>query len=76
MTISSETYKSGPYSGNDVTTVFAYAFKIYADTELEVIKTSTAGVESTLTLGTHYTVSGVGSDSGGHRVVGLCVHLR
>ncbi len=65
MTISSESYKSGPYSGNDSTTVFSYGFKIYANTEIEVIKTATDGSETTLVLSTDYTVSGVGSDSGG-----------
>ena len=64
MTISSTTSKSGPYNGNGSTTVFAYDFKILANTEIEVVLTSTAGVETVKTLTTHYTVSGVGSASG------------
>lgn len=64
MTISSTTSKSGPYNGNGSTTVFAYDFKILANTEVEVVLTSTAGVETVKTLTTHYTVSGVGSASG------------
>lgn len=66
MTVSSETAKSGPYTGNGVTTVFAYGFKIFADADLRVIKTDTAGAETTLTLTTHYTVSGAGEASGGN----------
>jgi len=66
MTVSSETSKSGPYTGNGSQTVFAYGFKIFANTDLRVIKTSTAGVETDQTLTTHYTVSGVGDTGGGN----------
>ena len=66
MTISSTTAKSGPYTGNGSTTVFAYTFKILANTEIEVVLTSTAGVETVKTLTTHYTVSGVGVSGGGN----------
>lgn len=66
MTIGTSLAKAGPYNGNDSTTVFAYAFPIAASSELEVIKTNTAAVESTLTLDVDYTVSGVGDAGGGN----------
>lgn len=67
MTVPSTTTKSGPYNGNDVATVFAYAFNIDVNTDLEVILTVTAtGVETVQTLTTHYTVSGVGDAGGGN----------
>lgn len=65
MTVASETNRSGPYSGNGVTTVFPYGFRILSDQHLRVIRTDAAGNETTLTLSTHYTVSGVGSSGGG-----------
>ena len=49
------------YTGNGVTTVFAYPFKIFEDTDLQV---EVDGVTQTLT--THYTVSGVGASGGGN----------
>ena len=65
MTIASATQKNS-YTANGSTTVFAYGFKIFATTDLQVVITSTAGVETTKTLGTHYNVSGAGSASGGN----------
>jgi hypothetical protein len=49
------------YTGNGVTTVFAYTFKILNQADIEVLLD---GVAQTLT--THYTVSGVGVDGGGN----------
>ena len=65
MTVSSTTVKNS-YSGNSSTTVFAYSFKIFADTDLQVIIRSSTGAETTKTLTTHYTVSGAGDASGGN----------
>jgi len=65
MTVSSTTVKNS-YSGNSSTTAFAYTFKIFADTDLQVIIRSSAGTETTKTLTTHYTVSGAGDASGGN----------
>ncbi len=65
MTVSSTTVKNS-YSGNDSTTAFAYTFKIFADTDLQVIIRSSTGAETTKTLTTHYTVSGAGDASGGN----------
>jgi len=64
MTVSSTTVKNS-YSGNGSTTEFAYTFKIFADSDLQVIIRSAAGTETTKTLTTHYTVAGAGDTSGG-----------
>jgi hypothetical protein len=65
MTVSTTTNRAS-YSGNGSTDAFAYGFKIFADADLTVIIRSSAGVETTKTLTTHYTVSGAGTDSGGN----------
>ena len=69
MTVSTTTLKA-TFSGNDSTTVFAYSWKIFADTELTVIvRTTATGTESVRAIGTgstNYAVSGVGETSGGN----------
>lgn len=66
MTVSSST-NSASYSGNGSTTVFAYGFKIFENSDLAVtLVNDTTGVETTQTLTTHYTVSGAGTNSGGN----------
>jgi len=68
MTISTTTIKNSA-SGNGSTTAFTYSFKITAETEIQVIvKTDATGAESVRSIGTgstNYSVSGVGSSSGG-----------
>jgi len=64
MTVSTETFKSGPYTANGVTTVFAYTFKILASSQIVVAKTID-GATTTVSSG-DYTVSGVGNPSGGN----------
>ena len=64
MTVSSTTVKNS-YSGNGSTTQFAYTFKIFADSDLQVIIRSSTGTETTKTITTHYTVAGAGDASGG-----------
>ena len=66
MTVASATARSGPYTGNGSTTVFAYTFRILDQAHLRVVLTNAAGVESVLELTTHYSVSGVGSSGGGN----------
>jgi hypothetical protein len=65
MTVSSATSKSGPYAGNGATVTFAYGFKVFSASDLQVILRSSTGVETVLTLTTHYSVNGVGLDAGG-----------
>jgi hypothetical protein len=69
MTVTSATNKVS-YSGNGSTTVFAYSFKIFDQDDLTVILRSATGTETTQTITTHYTVSGVGSASGGNVTMG------
>jgi hypothetical protein len=64
MTVSSTTVKNS-YSGNGSTTVFAYTYRIFADSDLQVIIRSAAGTETTKTITTHYTVAGAGDANGG-----------
>lgn len=57
MSISSATRKAGPYSGNGVTVAFPFAFKVFAGSDLLVVRTDPGNLESNLTFGTDYTVS-------------------
>ena len=69
MTVSSSTNKVS-YSGNGSLTTFAYSFKIFDQGDLTVILRAADGTETVQTITTHYTVSGVGSASGGNVVFG------
>lgn len=61
--IESEDCIGGPYTGNGVTTTFAYPFPVTNKSHLLVTKTVIAtGVESDLVVDVDYTVNGVGSD--------------
>ena len=67
MTVSSTTVKNS-YSGNGSNDTFVYGFKIFAESDLQVIIRSSTGTETTKTITTHYTVTGVGDASGGNVV--------
>lgn len=69
MTVANETNVSGPYNGNGVTTIFNYGFRIVDQAHLSVVKTASNGTQTTLSLGTNYTVSGVGNSGGGQITV-------
>ena len=69
MTVTSTNQKV-QFNGNGSTTVFAYNFKIFAQTDLSVILRSAAGTETVQQLTTNYTVSGVGEASGGNVTMG------
>jgi len=64
MTISSTTVKNS-YSGNGTLTTFNYTFKIFADSDLQVIIRDATATETVKTLTTHYTVTGAGNANGG-----------
>lgn len=64
MTISSTTVKNS-YNGNGSTATFSYTFKIFQDSDLQVIIRSSTGTETVKTLTTHYTVTGAGNSGGG-----------
>lgn len=58
MTISSTTRTAGPFTGNGVAYLFPFAFKIFTAADLYVSSALIAtGVQSTLALGTDYTVA-------------------
>lgn len=66
MTISSETNKV-TYTGDGSTTVFPYTFKILDEDHILVqLKNISSGALTTQTITTHYTVSGVGTSTGGN----------
>ena len=70
MTVSSTT-KRNSYTGDGSTTTFAYSFKIFDDDDITVIlRTTATGTETLQTKTTHYSVTGVGSASGGNVVFG------
>ena len=69
MTVTSTNQKI-QFNGNGSTTVFAYNFKIFAQTDLSVILRSATGTETVQQLTTNYTVSGVGAASGGNVTMG------
>ena len=64
MTISTTTVKNS-YSGDGSTTTFNYTFKVLSNTDLTVIIRNSLGTETTKTLSTHYTITGVGDAAGG-----------
>ena len=68
MTVSSTTTKKSA-NGDGSNDTFPYDFKIFDDDDIAVvIRTDSTGAEATKTKTTHYTVTGVGSASGGNVV--------
>lgn len=65
MTVNTTNITSGPYTGNGVTTIFSYTFRIETKNQLRVFETDATGVETELTVDTDYTVDGIGNDAGG-----------
>jgi hypothetical protein len=58
MTISSTNRKAGPYIGNGTASVFPFYFKVFVNTDMEVIRLNlTTNTETTLALTTDYTVT-------------------
>ena len=53
------------YNGNGVTTEFSFPYRFLANGDLVVLSVSAAGVETTKTLTTDYTITGAGDDAGG-----------
>ncbi len=67
MTVSNQTSKN-VYVGNGATVLFAYTFRIFADSDLEITIQDTSvdpQTEITLVLNTDYTVTGADSPTGG-----------
>lgn len=63
MTVITQTNKA-VFAGNGVTTVFSYNFQINNATDVVAIYTDSTGVSTTLTSA-QYTISGLGSPTGG-----------
>jgi hypothetical protein len=64
VSLSSATNRND-YTGNGSVDTYSYTFKVFSEDHLVVTVRDTSDVETTLTKTTHYTVSGVGSTSGG-----------
>tara|TARA_R110000744_G_scaffold380326_3_gene500760 strand:+ start:32725 stop:34857 length:2133 start_codon:yes stop_codon:yes gene_type:complete len=64
MTVTSTKITAGPYAGTGVSDTFSYEFGIEDKSEIRVLETDVAGVQTTLTVDTDYTVNGVGNDEG------------
>ena len=57
MTISTEAIVAGPFIGNGVASSFTFSFKVFADSDVLVKHTDTAGVDTTAVLNTNYIVA-------------------
>lgn len=57
MTTPATTRKAGPLLGNGVTNTFPFAFKVFDAGDIKVTIANSAGVETVLSLGTHYSVA-------------------
>jgi hypothetical protein len=58
MTISSTNRKAGPFVGNDSSTSFPFAFKVFQAADIYVVRLNTStNAETVLALGTDYTVA-------------------
>src|SRR6476646_1788667 len=58
MTISTSTRTAGPFTGDGVTTVFPFAYKVFSRADvLVVVKNVATGVQSTKVLDADYTVT-------------------
>jgi hypothetical protein len=64
VTVQTEISRSGPYAGSGTTGPFTVGFRFLDNTHLQVIKTSTSGIDTTLVITTDYSVSGAGGSSG------------
>lgn len=64
MTIASTTNRND-YTGNGSVSAYDYVFRIFDQDDLRVTVRNTSDVETTLTISTDYTVSGVGEEGGG-----------
>jgi hypothetical protein len=65
MTLSTTTGKMSLYTGDGADTTFDYTFRIDAESDLQVLLLADTDIATLQTVTTHYTVSGVGEDSGG-----------
>jgi hypothetical protein len=65
MTVSSTTTKNS-FGGDGIATAFSYTFKIFDEDDITVVlRNNSTGAETTQSITTNYTVSGVGNAGGG-----------
>jgi hypothetical protein len=64
MTISTTASRIS-YNGNGVTVAFSFPYRFLQNADLVVIRVAADGTETTLVLGTDYTVAGADDDAGG-----------
>ena len=58
MTVANTLRRAGPFTGDGVTVVFPFTFKVFANTDVVVTElTISTGVEAVKTLTTHYSVT-------------------
>lgn len=57
MTISSQTRKAGPFTGNDSAVDFPFSFKVFKSEDLLVVRRDANGIETALGSGGAYTVT-------------------
>jgi hypothetical protein len=57
MTVADTSRKAGPFDGNGVTTNFPFDFKVFAKTDVRVVRSDLIGVEADLVLDSDYTVN-------------------
>lgn len=65
VAVVSTTTPRNDYTGNGSTATYSYTFRIFDATDLLVVKTTTAGVATSLVYPTDYTVTGVNKNAGG-----------
>lgn len=56
MTVPVSSRRAGPFACDGVETDFDFAFKVFAESNVGVVLTDSDGLETTLTLNSHYTV--------------------
>ena len=57
MTVSTTIRKAGPFAGTGLVSSYPFAFKVFTDDDLLVIRTPTGGADVTLVLASDYTVT-------------------
>ena len=75
MTVASETATTAIFTGTGLVDTYAYGFLISAEGDLTVKVLDTDDTESTLTLNTDYTLTGVGEAAGGNVVLSASLTL-
>jgi hypothetical protein len=65
MSVQSETNRISYVGNNSTVTAYQVPFYFFANADLVVVVTTSAGVDTTLTLNTDYTVTGAGNEAGG-----------